>query len=132
MGGHHGPSWDNVARSGICLFDQPTGLSRLASTLLGLLCLKSLPRLPFTLLPAEGAVQHIPLLPNSCLCAGSLNRHQNEKFSRLSVHGGTKDKGMNRIHPLLPGEAPGPLRLCFSIFFPLGHAGKNNLGPGGK
>lgn len=66
---------------------------RLASTLLGLLCLKSLPRLPFTLLPAEGAVQHIPLLPNSCLCAGSLNRHQDEQFSRLSVHGGTKDKG---------------------------------------
>ena len=101
---------------------------RLASTLLGLLCLKSSPRLPFTLWPAEGAVQHIPLLSNSCLCVGSLNRHQDEKLSRLSVHGGTKDKGMNKTHPLLPGEAPGPLWLCFPIFFPLGHAEKNSLG----
>lgn len=89
---------------------------RLASTLLGLLCLKSSPRLPFTLWPAEGAVQHIPLLSNPCLCVGSLNRHQGQKLSRLSVHGGTKDKGMNKIHPLLPGVAPGLLRLCFPIF----------------
>lgn len=89
---------------------------RLASTWVGLLCLQSSPRLPFILWPAEGAVQHIPLLPNSCLCVGSLNRHQGQKLSRLSVHGGTKDKGMNKIHPLLPGVAPGLLRLCFPIF----------------
>ena len=72
------------------------------------------------------------LLPNSCLCVGSLNRHQGQKLSRLSAHGGTKDKGMNKIHPLLPGVAPGPLRLSFPILFPLGHAEKNNLGPWGK
>ena len=66
---------------------------RLASTLLGLLCLKSLPRLPFTLLPAEGAVQHIPLLPNSCLCAGSLNRHQDEKFPGSQFMGEPNTKG---------------------------------------
>ena len=81
-----------------------------------LLCLQSSPRLPFILWPAEGADQHIPLLPNSCLCVGLLNRHQGQKRSRLSVHGGTKDKGMNKIHPLLPGVAPGLLRLCFPIF----------------
>ena len=89
---------------------------RLASTWVGLLCLQSSPRLPFILWPAEGADQHIPLLPNSCLCVGLLNRHQGQKRSRLSVHGGTKDKGMNKIHPLLPGVAPGLLRLCFPIF----------------
>ena len=74
-------------------------------------------------------------LANTCLlCQTPASAQQasgSETFQALSPWG-TKGKGMNKLHLLLPGVAPGPLRLSFPIFFPLGHAEKNNFGPWGK
>ena len=69
----------------------------------------------------QRALTNTSLFCQTPACVGSLDRHQGQKLSRLSVHGGTKDKGMNKIHPLLPGVAPGPLRLAvLSSLFPFG------------